>query len=188
MSEYLQPEKDASMLGCDALFFGDSITADSNFEDFFPELRIVNFGVYGDTIDDLLRRAPKVQRKDPAAIFLLVGVNSLACQSVDLCLGEYAELVTVLREACPAAELYIQSVLPVGAELVFDLDCSNDAIRRFNEGLRALAAENGLVYIDLWAIYEKNGALDPALTRDGVHLNYTAYAPWAEAIRPYLFP
>ena len=170
---------------CDAVFFGDSITADGNFEELFPKLHIVNLGVYGDTLDDLLRRVPELRAEKPARVFLLGGINSLRPDNVEACLTVYAELLDALRAACPRSELIVQSVLPVGYEADRDGEI-NDAVRRFNHGLRPLAERKGCAFVDLCAAYEKDGALDPALTVDGVHLNAAAYGPWAELITPYL--
>ncbi|MBO4211713.1 MAG: hypothetical protein J5878_03565, partial [Oscillospiraceae bacterium] len=74
----------------------------------------------------------------------------------------------------------------VGAEIEALLGCSNETIRAFNLRLQALAEEFSLPYVELWQAYEKDGALDSSLTRDGVHLNFDVYGPWAELIRPYM--
>ena len=177
----------ASSFGCDAVFFGDSITCDGNFDELFPELKIVNLGVYGDTLDDLLRRVPEVKAENPEKIFLLGGFNSLGPDNVEECLSEYSELLDALRTACPDAALIVQSVLPVGTEADWHGEI-NEAVRRFNEGILALAEEKGSPFVDLYAAYEKDGALDPALTRDGLHLNFNAYGPWAELLCPILRP
>ena len=174
-----------SRFSCDAVFFGDSITCDGNFDELFPKLQIVNLGVYGDTLDDLLRRVPEVRAERPAKIFLLGGINSLGPDNVEDCLTVYAKLLEALRAACPSSELIVQSVLPVGYDADWDGEI-NDAVRRFNHGLRPLAERKGCAFVDLYTAYEKGGALDPALTRDGVHLNFIAYGPWADAIRPLL--
>ena len=175
-----------SRSGCDAVFFGDSITADSNFDELFPELRIVNLGVYGDTLEELLARVPEVQVQRPARIFLLGGINCLREDRFDRCVTEYAALLDALRSACPDAELIVQSVLPVSGDITDPRLLTNDTIRRFNTEIQALAAQHGCAYVDLWTAYEKDGQLDPALTRDGLHLNFTAYGTWAELIAPYL--
>lgn len=175
-----------SRFGCDAVFFGDSITADSNFGELFPELRVVNLGVYGDTLEDLQRRVPEVRAEGPARVFLLGGINCLREDRFDLCVTEYAALLDALRSACPDAKLIVQSVLPVRGDLTNPMLLTNDTIRRFNAEIEALAARRGCAYVDLWPAYEKDGQLDPTLTRDGLHLNFTAYGPWAELIAPYL--
>ncbi|MBO4418907.1 MAG: hypothetical protein J5789_03680 [Oscillospiraceae bacterium] len=172
---------ESKQFSCDLVFFGDSITADSNFDEFFPELSIVNLGVYGDTLEDLLNRVDSVRAANPEKIFLLGGINCLRPDNVELCLEQYAALLDALGRACPDAWICVESVLPVGAELDPD-GRENDAVRRFNAGLEPLAKERGCGFADLYAAYEKNGALNPALTRDGVHLNFTAYGPWADCI------
>ena len=169
------------------VFFGDSITADSNFAEYFPDCTIVNLGVYGDTLTDLLARVDEVRAAKPKQIFLLGGINCLRPDNVERCVEQYAALLDALREACPDAAICVESVLPVGAEL--DPDGSeNDAVRRFTAALAPLAREKGCGFADIFAVYEKNGALDPALTRDGIHLNFTAYGPWAELIKPFVAP
>ena len=170
---------------CDLLFFGDSITADSNFREYFPECSVVNLGVYGDTLLQMLARVDSVRAENPERIFLLGGINCLRPDNVDECLAQYTQLLDALQAACPDAVICVESVLPVGAEL--DPDGSlNDAVRRFNAGLEPLAREKGCDFADIYAVYEKDGALDPALTRDGIHLNFTAYSPWAELIKPFI--
>ena len=172
---------------CDLLFFGDSITADSNFREYFPECSVANLGVYGDTLLQMLARVDSVKAENPERIFLLGGINCLRPDNVDVCLTQYAALLDALREACPDAAICVESVLPVGEEL--DPDGSlNEAVRRFNAGLEPLAREKGCAFADIYAVYEKDGALNPALTRDGIHLNFTAYGPWAEVIKPFAAP
>ena len=167
------------------VFFGDSITADSNFEEYYPELTIVNLGVYGDTLEDMLARVDEVRAAKPKQIFLLGGINCLRPDNVERCAEQYAALLDALREACPDAAICVESVLPVGAEL--DPDGSeNDAVRRFNAALVTLAQEKGCDYVDIYAAYEQDGALNPALTRDGIHLNFTAYGPWADCIAQFI--
>ena len=177
---------DVDVFSCDAVFFGDSITADSDFGEYYPRLSLVNLGVYGDTLEDLQRRVKQVRAENPARIFLMGGINSLRDGNSKACLQQYRGVLEALRAACPRAKIILQSVLPVGADIESLLGCHNDTVRAFNAGLRSLAAEYGCSYVDLYSAYEKDGALDPALTRDGVHLNYNAYGPWAEAIASYL--
>ena len=175
----------AAEFACDAVFFGDSITCDGNFDKLFPVLKVVNLGVYGDTLGDLLRRVPEVKAENPARVFLLGGINSLRPDNVEECLSQYVRLLDALKSACPRARIVVQSVLPVGAELDPD-GRENEAVCRFNEGLEKLAGEKGCAWANLWAAYEKDSVLDPALTRDGLHLNFNAYGLWAQAVASYL--
>ena len=118
-------------------------------------------------------------------MFLLGGINSLRPDNAEECLSQYVRLLDALKSACPRTRIVVQSVLPVGAELDPD-GAENEAVRRFNAGLKRLAGEKGCAWADLWAAYQQDGVLDPALTRDGIHLNFTAYGPWAGVVAPYL--
>ena len=183
--ESTMPAAQSAEFACDAVFFGDSITADGNFDELFPALRVVNLGVYGDRLEDLLRRVPRVKEERPARIFLLGGINSLTPSNAESCAGQYRTLLVSLRRACPEADICVQTVLPVAEQTDQDAHI-NDAVRSFNRMLRELADELGMDCIDLYACYERDGFLDPALTRDGLHLNFNAYGPWADAVRPFL--
>ncbi len=177
---------DAAPFLCDALFFGDSITTDGDFQDRFPELTVVNLGVYGDTLADLLRRVPQVRAERPARVFLMGGINSLRNTNAADCLAQYETLLDALKDACPEAEIFVQSLLPVSSDIEDLLGCSNETIRSFNAALEEVAAEKGCVYVDVWSAYAAGGQMDPGMTRDGLHLNFNAYGPWADLLRPYL--
>lgn len=182
----IQTIPSSAEFACDVVFFGDSITADGNFASLFPELRVVNLGVYGDTLEDLRQRVPQIQEANPAKIFLLGGINSLRNDNLEFCEYHYRKLLQEIQSACPKARIIVQSVLPVDAGLEKMLCCSNETVRAFNLRLQAFAEEFSLPYVDLWSAYEKDGALNPELTRDGVHLRFDVYGLWAELVRPYL--
>ncbi len=183
-AETAEPEPTA----CDALFYGDSITAGNNFDELFPELSIVDLGINGATIEDLTRRAAEVGAHRPARIFVMAGGNNLNVDNVELCAELYRGLLDALREACPDAEIFVESMLPIEKATAFSWNCPNRTIRDYNERLRALAGEYGMTYLDIYPAYELKGGLNMAYSRDGVHLNDDAFGPWAEVLRPYLEP
>ena len=174
--------------GCDVLFYGDSITAGGHFDEFFPELRVVNLGINGATMEDLTEWVPRVSAHHPAKIFLMAGGNNLEAGHVDACAELFRGLLDALREACPYAEIYIESMLPVEKANAYWNNCPNPVIRAFNARLEALAEEYGMPYLDIYPAYEDRGGLNGALTDDGVHLKRDAFGPWAEIVRPYLEP
>ena len=170
----------------DAVFYGDSITKGGNFGDFFPELKIANLGVNGATIEDLTEWVPRVSALTPKKIFVMAGGNNLCAENIAETAELYRGLIDALREACPEAEIYIESNLPTDAKLALMYNCPNSAIRKYNAKLQALAEEYGLTYIDLYDAYQYGGALKAELTFDGIHLKEDAFGPWAEIVRPYV--
>ncbi|MBQ2327600.1 MAG: hypothetical protein II382_00290 [Oscillospiraceae bacterium] len=182
--ETAEPE-DAS---CDALFYGDSITKGNNFDEFFPQLRIVDFGINGATIQDLTARVDEVNAHHPAKIFVQAGGNNLDSHNIDECIELFRGLLDALTETCPYAEVYVESMLPLNKSVAASWDCSNKTIRTYNKQLAELAAEYGMIYLDTHAAYEYHGELNPEMTEDGAHLKYECFGPWAEVVRPYLEP
>lgn len=174
--------------GCDALFYGDSITKGNHFEVYFPQLRLVDYGLNGATIQDLTARVPEVSAHQPAKIFVMAGGNNLTSHNEDECVELFRGLLDALREACPNAEIYVESMLPIDKAIAVRYDCPNRSIRSFNKRLEALAEEYGLTYVDIYPEYDYIGGLKKEMTEDGVHLKDGCFGPWAEVIRPYLEP
>ena len=173
---------------CDALFLGDSVTAGNPFDEIFPELSIVDLGVNGATIQDLITYVPLVDAHHPAKIFVMAGGNNLETGNVDACAELFRNLLDELMRACPYAEIYVESMLPVDKAVAYSWNLSNRAIRTYNEKLAALAEEYGLTYIEIYPAYALRGGLNSEYSRDGVHLNDDAFGPWADILRPYLLP
>lgn len=170
----------------DVAFFGNSITCGSDFQRNFPDKKIINLGYSGDNMVGMLRRVPMLKAANPQKIFIMAGTNDLVHIDVDEYRERYANLLQAVKDAVPDAEIYIQSVLPSNHELK---DYSpNEKVQEANEMAKALAAEFGCSYINLYDLYvdEKN-ELPKELTKDGVHLYEEAYDRWAETIRPMVY-
>lgn len=187
-TEEPQTEEPSSSDECDALFYGDSITKGNNFDELFPDLRIVDKGINGATIEDLTQRVDEVDEYHPKKIFVMAGGNNLYSGNVEECVELFRGLLNALKEACPYAEIYVESMLPTDKRVAVEYDCPNRVIKGFNERLKALAEENGMTYVEIYPAYEKNGGLNKELTFDGIHLKDDAYGPWADLVRPYLEP
>jgi len=52
----------------------------------------------------------------------------------------------------------------------------------FIDVIEAWSRKDGHRYIEQLLLFAKGGALGPALTSDGIHLNATGYRVWQEAI------
>ena len=174
--------------GCDVLFYGDSLTAGGNFDEFFPDLIVVNLGINGATLEDLTEWVPKVSAHHPDKIFVMAGGNNLDAGNVEECTELYRGLLDALREACPDAEIFVESMLPLDKAIASKANCPNRVIRAFNGRVEALAAEYGMTFVDIYPAYEDRGGLNSALTEDGIHLKDDAFGLWAEIVRPYLEP
>lgn len=100
----------------------------------------------------------------------MAGINDLANQSMDM--DEFAErynvLVDSITNACPHAEVYLESILPVNRSHRMYRNC--DRIIQANQIITRIAGEKGMIYIDLFSLYCIDGQLPDELTNDGIHL------------------
>lgn len=169
----------------DVVFFGNSITRGSDFQTFFPTLKILNLGYTGDNLSGMLRRVPALQAAMPKKIFIMAGTNDLVHLSIDKYVQHYDALLAAIHDSLPKAQIYIESIIPSNHQMAHY--APNDKIREANAQIKSLAQEKGYTFIDLYSLYaDKNDELPANLTTDGVHLYPQAYKRWADAIRPFV--
>lgn len=173
-------------LTCDVCFFGNSITAGSSFQEYFPNTKICNLGYPGDGLDGMLFRVKQIKAVNPKKVFLMAGINGLYSQPIQVFEEKYKALVKGIKKECPTATIYLQSILPVNNN-VSKNHCSNDKIVKANEIIKKIAKENSLTYLDIHKLYLKNGEMDKNVTKDGIHLKKEYYNKWAIYLEPYIF-
>jgi lysophospholipase L1-like esterase len=172
---------DASGRIASVAFFGDSLTADGSWEEWFPDYTVHNLGVAGDTTDDLLARMDQVVDARPGAIALLVGTNDLGMRRSVEHLVRNAELLLVnLRRDLPGTRTLVQSIMPRGREFAEQIQDANRHLRQFSATVSAQ-------YLDLWPAFAlEDGELNPAYSEDRLHLNEAGYRTWLDELRPAL--
>ena len=170
-------------ISCDIAFIGDSITANGNFSEYFSELSVCNLGCYGDTIVDLESRVEQLSAVSPSKVFIMIGTNSLGCRTLKQCEQEYSEMIYLISSTVPSADLYFLSVLPVSDSAILGAR-NNRNICIFNQFIQNTVEDMGYTYIDLYSAYVVNGALNPSMTSDGLHI--TSYDLWVDSIEQYI--
>lgn len=170
----------------DVVFFGDSIVQGGNFHLAFPEYKIVNLGLGGDTLSGMCGRVSTVQALQPQKVFCLGGINGLTDWNGKMSLKTYRRLLTQLREKLPFAEIYVHSLFPVTKSRERGL-CKNSTILWFNREVEKMAKEMGINYIDIHSRYVMEGVMNPAYCqKDGLHIANAGYALWYEELKAYL--
>jgi lysophospholipase L1-like esterase len=162
----------------DIVFLGDSITEGGPWEELFPDLRVRNRGVAGDTSESVLRRLEQVTRAQPAKVFLLIGTNDLKRgKSEDEIVANIIEILERLKQETPDSEVYLQSVLPRAAGY-------RERIEALNARLAEVALEHGTEWIDLYPHFLdlETGAIRAELSNDELHLLGPGYALWRDQI------
>jgi lysophospholipase L1-like esterase len=193
-SSYLNIEAWANTLSkleinADAVFYGNSITFESRFHEFFPDKVICNMGCNGDDLDDLANRSFLIKSVCPKKIFILGGINSLNKITLEQFKQKYQVLVDTIKYQNPKSELYLQSLLPVNTNLIYGkqyLHCI-DKIKQANSLIKSIAKKSGCTFIDLYSKYQEHDSLPEKFTEDGLHIIPTAYSIWADHIYKYLY-
>lgn len=173
--------------GDDIVFLGNSITDGGEFHELFGMPQVKNRGIRSDVITGVEKRLGQVTGGQPRKIFLLIGINDVSHgHSVDELARRYARLVRRIREESPGTQLYVQSVMPVNNSFrrYRNLTGKEKTIKAFNERIKAIAADNGATYVDLWPfLADSAGNLKREYTNDGLHLNGRGYRVWTDGIR-----
>ncbi len=171
---------------CDIAFFGNSLTNQSNFEDYFPNTSIANFGWGGNTLLDMYYRTNLIIASHPKKIFILGGTNDLFYVNKETLINRYERVVDALIDSLPNSKIYLQSILPFNHSINKSLP-SNKKVKEVNDLIRQLAEQKHLTYINLYDIYSVNDELNQKLTTDGIHLRRDiGYIEWSKAISKYV--
>lgn len=167
----------------DIIFLGDSLTEQCEWSEMLQDARVKNRGISGDMTIGLLNRLQEVTDRQPAQIFLLIGINDLLFHDADYVIENYKTIVHRILSETPNTELLLQSLLPVNNE-IRDFDIANTTIQTVNGAIQNIAKNNNLKYINIHPLLiDTKGNLDAQYTSDGIHLNGKAYQIWKEAVQ-----
>ncbi len=175
----------------DLVFLGNSITDGCEWAELFDNRHVKNRGISGDRTSWMLERLDPIIAGHPKKVFLMIGINDLACDVTP------AQVVTNIRRIVDRLQaesrwtkIYIQSILPVNGRdfSKFKNHYPHSAeIVPLNRKLQALCVEKGIVYLDVWsALADATGQLDKRFTNDGLHLMGEGYLVWKEIIKPHV--
>lgn len=167
----------------DVVMVGDSITSAGEWSEIFPNVKIANRGISGETAEDILLRMNTILSVRPNKAFVMVGINDIYDgQSVDQIYKNYVDIVEQLR--AHHITVYIQSTIECSIQT-----CGNRLykVRELNTRLKDYANERGIPYINLnAALSSAQQGLLPEYTYDGMHLKASGFVQWKHAIAPYI--
>ena len=168
------------------IFLGNSITDIGEWTEIWQNKNVKNRGISGDITFGVLARMDEVLSSKPAKVFIMIGVNDIARNIPDeVILSNYRRMIDRVQQESPQTQLIMQSVLPTNDEFkpFKNHYGKDDRIRSVNAGLKALCAERGLVYVDLYPRFlSPDGKLDKQYTNDGLHLTGAGYMLWKKIL------
>jgi lysophospholipase L1-like esterase len=164
----------------DVVMIGDSLTDLPDWSALFPNVRIANYGIIGDTTDGALRRLDPILASGARTAFVMLGINDIHRHFPDATtIANFRHLIDALRTA--GMTVYVESTL-------FTRQPEDAAsIAALNRSLSE-TCKNGTncVFVDLNSRLAAGDLLRPDFSVDGTHLTPPAYAAWRDAIRQFL--
>ena len=126
-------------------------------------------------------------RKTYGKVYLLLGVNELGWYNDQRLYDCYAQLVDLVREIQPNAQIYLQTLLPVTAEKSQNHEwLKNEKVAVYNDLIARLAEDKEVYLLDTHAaLADENGVLPAEESTDGVHLTRSGYEKWAAYLRSH---
>lgn len=167
------------------VFLGDSITQYAEWDELFPNRKIINRGIGSDTTKGVIGRLDQIIQSQPSKVFLMIGINDLATgvsfQDIE---SNYEQILTKL-EGIESVRIYAQSVLPINTAMAGNI-VSGDKIIELNKRIASLSEKHNAKYVDLYSLFTSNGQMPAKYTGDGVHLTGEAYISWCNEIKQYV--
>lgn len=164
----------------DILFIGHSLVEFYDWQARFPQHRVANLGVAGETVDSMLWRLDGIKDKYPSAdlIVLMSGLNDVAMGDMDF-LDDYREAVEKLVLAYPGAKIFVNSILPTLSAFIPDR-----WIKNANDALKGMADDLGLVFLNVYELFMDGSGMPikEYILGDEVHLSEKGYAVWSKAL------
>lgn len=175
----------------DIIFLGNSITDGSEWSELFNDLKVKNRGISGDNTIGIINRLDEVVNRNPAKVFLMIGVNDLAMNiSPDSIIKNILFITGYIHQSTASTQLFIQSILPVNDAFgKFKTHTNKEMqVKIINDSLKINAHKYHFTFIDLYPSFcDKNEKLNPSLTNDGLHLKGEGYLLWKKLIYPYMY-
>lgn len=172
------------------ILLGDSLTL------WFPANMLpgrrtwLNQAISGEKSTGLRDRLYLLDQTSPEAVFIMVGINDLIWGGSEAnVVYNVRKMVDYLHQTHPQTRVVVQSILPHGGEMATWegrdrlVTIPPDQIRTVNVQLKAVAAETGAEFLDLYPLFVNgDGYLRADLTTDGLHLNQDGYMVWRTAL------
>ena len=172
------------------LVIGDSLsTGFVNYEYLKPENVFAQAGITPSSVMTTEVGGTSVYAKasslSPEYICIMLGTNGISYLEADFMSEKMSIFIDELEQKCPDSEIILVSIPPVTAAHESEKPEKLESITVYNEHIRKLAEEKGVLYVDTYSLLcDETGYLgsDYAET-DGLHLKIHAYPVILSAIQ-----
>lgn len=162
------------------LFIGDSLIEGYDWQSRMPFHNIHNLGVPGALVEDTLSTVQKLDiSSQPELIHLCIGTNNIY-QNDFLFLADFRQLIGLLREKYPIAEIMISNIFPMKLNHVRPKE-----IVQINLHLTEVTAQTGNCLLDMHKIFSEYSC-ESIFLEDNIHLTEQGYALWARSVLEHI--
>ena len=175
---YAEENEQYAPFEVDVAFIGDSLTDGYDIEKYYPEYKVENRGIGGETTHGLLARLDvSVYQLQPKVIVMLIGANNF-----DTMFEDYEDLIIGIQTHLPNTKLIICSLTSMGKEW----GKNNHKAAFNNVKIKAYADKYGCSYVDLYTplLNMETNEIYEHYTTDGGHLTAAGYEVLTSAIKP----
>lgn len=164
----------------DVAFLGDSLTDGYPVEQFYPQFKVTNRGIGGDTTFALFDRLQtSVLDLKPKVLVMLIGANNLPTM-----FENYEEILKTFQQQLPQTKVVLLSLTSMSG----DWSHKNERAAYSNVKIKLLAQKYGYEFVDLFTplLDLETGMLKAEYTFDGGHLTHAGYEVVTAAVTPTL--
>ena len=164
----------------DIAFLGDSLTDGYPLEQYYPQFKVTNRGIGGDTTIALQERLQtSVLDLKPKVIVMLIGANNLPTM-----FDNYEQILQTFQQELPQTKVVLLSLTSMSGDWAH----KNELAAYSNVKIKLLAQKYGYEFVDLFSplLDLKTGMLKEEYTYDGGHLTHAGYEVVTAAVTPVL--
>lgn len=164
------------------LFVGDSLIEFFDWQTYFPDKKVWNYGRAAETVEGLLSRMGTIiEQTCPDWILIMSGTNNIGMDDYGF-MPNYEKIIDNFSKQFSKAEIVVNSLLP------FSLPWTPaSAIEQVNTLFAKMADDKKISFLDIYSLFLDHGRPNlKCFQDDGVHLTETGYAIWADAVKKQL--
>ena len=170
----------------DVCFIGDSLTDGYDVKSFYSEINVINRGIGGDRVRDVLYRLDSsIYNANPKVVVILIGGNDvLAGHSQNYIINSIIRIIMNIKNHLPNTKIILQSFYPLAGD--YAKYCTT--MKSLNEVVKELCIIFDVTYADIYdsLLDTSNNELNLAFTPDSVHLNNEGYNIVTSILNPII--
>ena len=178
---YTKENNEYAPFEVDVAFIGDSLTDGYDVAKYYPDYKVSNRGIGGETTHGLLARLDvSVYQLEPKVIVMLIGGNNF-----DTMFEDYEDLIIGIKTNLPNTKLIVCSLTSMGGE---HWGKNNHKAAFNNAKIKLYAEKHDCYFVDLFTplLNLETSEIYDHYTTDGAHLTSAGYEVLTSAIKPVI--